>query len=158
MSSADYQKAFDDLAKQGYRLTWVSAHEAGPALHFEGIWEKKGGPAWEARHNLTADQYQQTFDSLTKQGYRLVPVTGYSSRGSARYAAIFEKSSGPAWQAKHGMTAAQYQKAFDDFAKQGYRLKDVSGYNVGGTDLYAAIWEKQNGPWWWARNGIPDAW
>lgn len=158
LSSADYQKTFDDLLKQGYRLTWVSAHEAGPALHFEGIWEKKSGPAWEARHNLTADQYQQTFDSLTKQGYRLIHVSGYSSGGSARYAAIFDKSSGPAWQARHAMTGAQYQKAFDDFAKQGYRLKDVSGYNVGGTDLYAAIWEKQNGPWWWARNGIPDAW
>src|SRR6185369_10009859 len=115
LSSADYQKAFDDLLKQGYRLTWVSAHEAGPALHFEGIWEKKSGPAWEARHNLTADQYQQTFDSLTKQGYRLIHVSGYSSGGSARYAAIFDKSSGPAWQARHAMTGAQYQKAFDDF-------------------------------------------
>ncbi|MFL6236961.1 MAG: serine hydrolase [Thermoanaerobaculia bacterium] len=158
LSSADYQKTFDDLLKQGYRLTWVSAHEAGPALRFEGIWEKKSGPAWEARHNLTADQYQQTFNSLTQQGYRLLHVSGYASGGSARYAAIFEKSNGPAWQARHAMTAAQYQKAFDDFAKQGYRLKDISGYNVGGTDLYAAIWEKQGGPWWWGRHGIPDAW
>jgi CubicO group peptidase (beta-lactamase class C family) len=158
LSAADYQKTFDDLLKQGYRLTWISAHEAGPALHFEGIWEKKSGPAWEARHNLTADQYQQTFNSLTQQGYRLLHVSGYASGGSARYAAIFEKSNGPAWQARHGMTAAQYQKAFDDFAKQGYRLKDISGYNVGGTDLYAAIWEKQGGPWWWGRHGIPDAW
>lgn len=157
LSPADYQKAFDDLRKQGYRLTWVSAHEAGPALHYEAIWEKRGGPAWEARNGLTADQYQQTFDSLTKQGYRPLHVSGYSSGGSARYAAIFEKSSGPAWQARHAMTTAQYQKAFDDLAQQGYRLKDVSGYNVGGTDLYAAIWEKQGGPWQ-ARNGIPDAW
>ena len=36
--------------------------------------------------------------------------------------------------ARHNMTAAEYQKAFDDFAKQGYRLKEVSGYNVGGQD------------------------
>ncbi|HEY2293616.1 MAG TPA: serine hydrolase [Thermoanaerobaculia bacterium] len=158
LSAADYQKTSDDLAKQGYRPTWVSAHEAGPALHFEGIWEKQSGPAWEARHNLTADQYQQTFDSLTKQGYRPIQVSGYASGGSARYAAIFEKSSGPAWQARHAMTAAQFQKAFDDLTQQGYRLKDVSGYNLGGTDLYAAIWEKQGGPWWQARNGIPDAW
>ena len=56
------------------------------------------------------------------------------------------------------MSAADYQKAFDDFAKQGYRLKEVSGYNVGGQDKYAAIWEKSGGPTWYSRNGIPDAW
>jgi CubicO group peptidase (beta-lactamase class C family) len=158
LSAADYQKTFDDLVKQGYRLTWVSAHEAGGALRYEAIWEKKGGPAWEARNNLTAAEYQQTFDSLTKQGYRPIHVSGAGSGGSARYAAIFDKSSGPAWQARHAMTAAQFQKAFDDFAQQGYRLTDISGYNVGGTDFYAALWEKQAGPWWQARNGIPDAW
>ena len=158
LSAADYQKTFDDLVKQGYRLTWVSAHEAGGALRYEAIWEKKGGPAWEARNNLTAAEYQQTFDSLTKQGYRPIHVSGAGGGGSARYAAIFDKSSGPAWQARHAMTAAQFQKAFDDFAQQGYRLTDISGYNVGGTDFYAALWEKQAGPWWQARNGIPDAW
>src|SRR5262249_240400 len=119
---------------------------------------KKPGPAWEARHGLTATEYQQAFDALTKQGYRLIHVSGYSSGGSARYAAIFDKSGGAAWQARHGLTASQYQQAFDDFSKQGYRLRDVSGYNVGGTDYYAAIWEKTGGPWWWARHGVPDAW
>lgn len=158
LSPADYQKTFDDLVKQGYRLTWVSAHEAGLALHYEAIWEKREGPPWEAHHNMTAAQYQQTFDSLTKQGYRPVHVSGYSAGGSARYAAIFEKSNAPAWQARHAMTAAQFQQTFDDFSKQGYRLKDLSGYNVGGTDFYAAIWKKETGPAWWARNGVPDAW
>jgi len=39
---ADYQKTFDDLVKQGYRLTWVSAHEVGGTVHYEAIWEQKG--------------------------------------------------------------------------------------------------------------------
>src|SRR5947209_17127250 len=47
LSEADYQKTFNDLVKQGYRLTWISAHEAGGAVRYEGIWEKKAGGAWE---------------------------------------------------------------------------------------------------------------
>ena len=38
------------------------------------------------------------------------------------------------WQARHGLTPAQYQSTFDDLSKQGYRLKTVSGYVSGGSD------------------------
>jgi hypothetical protein len=131
--------------KQGFRLTWVSGYEVGGTVKYVAVWEKKPGSPWEARHGLTAAEYQQAFDAYTKQGYRLGHVSGYSSGGSARYAAIFEKSNGPAWQARHGMTASQYQQVFDNFSQQGYRLKEVSGYNVNGTDYYAAIWEKTMG-------------
>ena len=158
LSAGDYQKAFDEYTKQGFRLTWVSAHEAGGNVRYEGIWEQKGGPAWEARANLSAADYQKTFDDLTKQGYRPLHVYGYSSGGAARFAAIFEKSNGPAWIARHNLSAQQYQAAFDENGKQGYRLKEVSGYNVGGEDHYVALWEKTGGPYWIARNGIPDSW
>jgi CubicO group peptidase (beta-lactamase class C family) len=158
LSAADFQKNFDDFFKQGYRLTWVSAHEAGGSVRYEGIWEKKPGPEWQARNNMTSAEYQQNFDTFKKQGYRLVHAYGYTSGGSARFAAIWEKSGGPAYEARDNMTADQFQKTFDDFSKQGYRLTDMSGYNVGGTDYYTGIWEKINGPWWWARNGTPDAW
>src|SRR5437016_6266108 len=158
LSAADLQKTFDDLKKQGYRMTWISGHEFGGSVRYEGIWEQKGGPAWEARSNLTAAEYQKMFDDYTKQGYRPLHVTGYSSGGAARFAAIFEQSSGPAWVARHDLNAAQYQKAFDDFHNQGYRLKMVSGYSVGGSDYYAALWEKTGSGVWYSRNGVPDAW
>jgi CubicO group peptidase (beta-lactamase class C family) len=158
MSAADYQAKFDDYAKKGFRLTWVSGYAVGSTVKFAGIWEKKSGPAWQARHNLTAGQYQQTFDALEKQGYRLVHLCGYNTGNGPLFAAIWEQSNGPAWQARHNLNAGQYQQAFNDFSKTGYRLKDVSGYNVGGTDYYAAIWEKENGTVWYARHGVPDSW
>src|SRR5947209_2391155 len=99
---------------------------------------------WQARHNMTPAQFQSTFDELFKQGYRLVHISGYETAGQERFAAIFDKSGGPAWQARHHMSGADFQKAFDDFSKQGFRLKEVSGYNVGGQDMYAAIWEKNS--------------
>ena len=44
------------------------------------------------------------------------------------------------WVARHGLTNAQYQQAFDEFVGQGFRLVHVDGYGVNGQDLYAAIW------------------
>ena len=38
------------------------------------------GSVWEARHGLNAAAYQQTFDKLVGQGYRLVDVSGYDNR------------------------------------------------------------------------------
>lgn len=158
LSNAEYQQAFADLGKQGYRLTYVSGYEAGGKDFYAAIWEKKGGPPYEARHGLTATQYQQAFTDLTKQGYRLLLVSAYEVGDQPRYAAIFEKSGGPEWVARHGLTAAQYQTAFDDFSKQRYRLKLVSGCRIGNSDQYAAIWEKTGGPPLMARHGVPDSW
>jgi CubicO group peptidase (beta-lactamase class C family) len=156
MTEADFQKTFNDFSKQGYRLTWVSAHEASGAVRYEGIWEQKSGPAWEAKANLSAAEYQQAFDTYTKQGYRPLHVWGYTSGGQPRFAVIFEKSNGLAWVARHNLNPAQYQQAFNQFTGQGYHVKVISGYNVGGTDYYTAIWEKSATAFEWARHGIAE--
>ncbi len=78
--------------------------------------------------------------------------------GDARYAAIWEKKSGPAWVARHRMTFAKFQEKFNELGEKGYRLVHVSGYGVGSTDYYAAIWEKKSGPAWVARRAIPESW
>ena len=47
--------------------------------------------------------------SLSKKGYRLVLVDGYGVGNKAYYAAIWEKKTGPAMIARHGLTSAKYQ-------------------------------------------------
>jgi uncharacterized protein (UPF0297 family) len=142
MTSAEYQQVFNDLTGQGYRLIDVSGYEVGGQDRYAAIWEQRPSPPWEARHGLTSAQYQRRFDDLKGQGYQLVHVSGYGVQGEDFYAAIWEKRSGPPWQARHGMTSAEYQQVFDDLNGQGYRLINVSGYNIGGQDRYAAIWSK----------------
>jgi hypothetical protein len=154
MTSAQYQQEFDKYAKQGYRLVHVSGYGVSGKAYYAAIWDKSAGPAWVARHGMTSAQYQQEFDKYGKEGYRLVHVSGYGVSGKAHYAAIWEKKSGPAWAARHGMTSAQYQEEFDKYGQQGYRLVQVSGYNVGGQAYFAAIWEKASGPAWVARHGM----
>jgi Bacterial tandem repeat domain 1 len=142
MAAAEYERLSDDLKCQGYRLTDVSGYSVGGQSRYAAIWEKREGPLWEMRYDLTSVQHQQTFDDLMKRGYRLIRVSSYGIEGKGFYAGIWEQRSGPAWQARHGMTAAEYERLSDDLKGQGYRLTDVSGYDVGGQSRYAAIWEK----------------
>lgn len=157
LSAAAYQQAFDANAKAGFRLVYVTGYEVAGQDRYAAIWEKRGGPALVARHRLTSQQYQAAFDALTKQGYRLLHVSGYTRAGAPRFAAIFEKSGGPEWVSFHRMTPAQYQAAYTKYAKAGFRLRTVSGYSVAGSDRYAALWEKSGGPVMRARNGIKGA-
>jgi Bacterial tandem repeat domain 1 len=142
------------VASLGATLPGPAVTASPTAPSFAGIWVKTGGPAWQARSGLTSGQYQTLFNQLVAQGYRPTDVNGYNFNGEARYAAIFEQSAGPAWQSRHGMTAAQYQATFDQLTNQGYRLTNVSGYEVNGQDYYAAIWQKVAGPTWQARHGM----
>ncbi len=116
--------------------------------------EKTGGPALVARHGLTSAQYQQAFDQYVGQGYRLRCVSGYDSGSGARYAAIWDKSPGGAWVARHGMTGAQYQAEFDRLVRDGFRLKMVNGASIAGSPRFAALWEKVAGGAWIARHGL----
>ena len=152
MTGADYQNKFNTYKNQGYRLVLVDGYGVGNTAYYAAIWHKTSGPDRAAHHGMTGADYQNKFNSYNGQGYRLSWVSGYAVGNTVYYAAIWEKSPGPATATHHGMTGADYQSKFNSYAKQGYRLKMVSGYNVGNTDYYAAIWQKTSGPAWSARH------
>jgi hypothetical protein len=154
MTSQQYQQEFDTWTGQGYRLSLVNGYTVNSQDRYAAIWQKKAGPIFVARHGLSSQVYQQEFNKWTGQGFRLKLVSGYSVGQQDRYAAIWEKSEGPAWVARHGLSAQAYQQEFDNWVGQGFRLKLVSGYSVAGQERYAAIWEKDNGPAFVARHGL----
>ena len=157
LSADQYQQQFDRLSKQGYRLVEISGYSVGDKDTYATIWEQRPGPAWGARHGMTAKQFQQEFDARAKQGFRVVDLVGYTVAGEDHYAAIWEKSQGPAAVVRHGMTGPQFQQQFDALSKQGYRLVDISGYTFAGQEHYTAIWEQRKGPAWVAKSGLDSA-
>jgi hypothetical protein len=159
LTTQQYQEAFNDyVGNHGMQLMDVSGY-GGSASLYAALWVKTASPpAWQARHGLTADDYQTTFNQLTAQGYHLVLVNGYATAAGPRFACIFQQGATDPWVARHGLTAAQYQAAFDQFVQQGYMLDWVSGYFDGGQDLYAAIWRKPASVLpWQARHGLSAA-
>ena len=154
LTSAQYQDAFTEFTGKGFRLVSVSGYDNGRGqARYAAVWKKQGGAAWAARHGLTAAQYQAAFNDFTGKGYRLSFVNGYAVGNTAYYAAIWTKTGGPAWSARHGLTGAQYQAAVNEHVEKGYALSHVSAYTVGGTPRFAAIFEK-GGPAWQARHGL----
>jgi hypothetical protein len=159
LTAEQYQEAFNDyVGNHGMQLMVVSGYGTATTL-YAALWVKTASPpAWQARHGLTATEYQTTFDQLTGQGYHPVLVNGYATAAGPRFACIFRQGATAAWVARHGMTAAQYQAAFNQFTGEGYAPDWVSGYFDGSQDLYAAIWRKIPGvPAWQARHGLSAA-
>ena len=157
MTSSSYQSNFNTYKSQGYRLQWVSGYTVNGITYYAAIWDKATSGAWVAHHGMSSSDYQSKFNSYVGQGYRLKMVNGYNVNGVARFAAIWEKTSGAAWVARHNMTSSSYQTYFNTYTSQGYRLVHVSGYNVNGTTYYAALWDKSAGPAWTARHGMSSS-
>ena len=153
LSSAAYQESFDDLSGKGYKLKTVSGYAGGNHALFAAIWTKNQGTQWAARHNMTGDDYQATFNDMYKKGYNLTQVSGYVVNGSIYFAAIWEKDNRKI-AAHHNMTSSQYQDYFNDYGSKGYQLQNVSGYEKNGQNLYAAVWEKKSAPLTYARHGM----
>ncbi|KAF7122484.1 hypothetical protein CNMCM5793_000509 [Aspergillus hiratsukae] len=109
---------------------------------------------WHAYYRLTSDAYQAKFNDLVGQGYRLNSVSGYERSGQPNFAVIFEKKSSVAWKSHHGMTSDAYQKKFNEYLSQGYRVVQVNGYTVGENAYYAAIWDKSPSAGWVTRHGM----
>lgn len=156
LTAAEYQSAFTTLANQGYRLTQVSGYAVNGVDYYAAIWDKSAGPAWSARHRLTSAQHQDAFNQLTGQGYRPIRISAYTVSGVDYYASIWVKDLNVPTIARHRMNAAQYQTAFNDYAAQGYRLVDISGYSLNGETMYAALWQKPPGvnSAWTASHGL----
>jgi hypothetical protein len=83
---------------------------------------------WQGRHGLTAAEHQTTFNQLASLGYRLVKITGYALGGGPRFASIWYKQGGSAWQARHGISGDDYQTAITTLARAFGRL--ISRYFV----------------------------
>lgn len=157
LSSADYQAAFDSLVASGYRPICVSGYAIDGQARYAGIFEQSPGPGWIARHGLTRAQYQQTFTDFPPQGYVPVQVCGYRVNVDVFFTALWQKLSGVAWEAHHGMTGVEYQKKFDSMNAAGFRLVWVNGYSDTGIARYAAIWYKGQAGAYQARHGLDSA-
>ncbi|MDH6242871.1 hypothetical protein M2432_000496 [Mycobacterium sp. OTB74] len=85
-SSADYQTRFNVQTSVGGRPYLVSPTGDGD---YASVFRDDQIGDWQARHGLTAAQYQQTFDSLTAKGLYPIEVQGGGVGDRVRFAAVF---------------------------------------------------------------------
>jgi CubicO group peptidase (beta-lactamase class C family) len=110
----------------------------------------------QAYHGVSASEHQARFNQLSAQGFRIISICVCGSPSSPSYAAVWVQRPGPAWQAAHGLTAAQYQAFVDEWSKKGYYPILVSATGAGDA-VFATVWQQGNPGPWKARHGISEA-
>lgn len=101
---------------------------------------------WQARYRLFREDYEAEINNLSNQGYRLIDICGYGFYGVDNYAAIWERSPGPAWVERHLLPQQEHQQESEALREQRFRPVCVSGYEVSGIAHYASLWEQSPGP------------
>jgi hypothetical protein len=157
LSGSDYQKAFDEHMQKGFRLAHIESYLSGGSVRYAPIFVKSAGAAFTAYHGRTADQHQQLFDDLIKDGWRPVNVTAVSPGGARMYAALYEKKDVGSFFVKSFMTPPEYQTQFDANVQAGRKLAYLNAYTHQGSPRIIAIWQSKAGSPFVARHGLTSA-
>jgi hypothetical protein len=142
LTSDEFRALYATLLKKGYRPLRVSGFAVGKSARYSTVWEKepKDAPVWQARRDLTADQYQDVFDEQLKKGHRLVHVSGYTIDGEERFAGVWEQSPGLGWHGHHALDPKQFETRLAALKQQGFRPVQLSSHTVNGKLRYAGTW------------------
>lgn len=140
LTSAGYQKVFDELVRKGFRPVQTVGYPGEKEAHFAAIFIKDRMDGWVARHDLTERQFQETFDSWAPKGYRPISLSSYPTGAGTRFSiTLTQDKGGPSWKARHGLTSEQYQAYFDEMNRKGLRPTQVVAYPWDGGVRYAAV-------------------
>lgn len=95
------------------------------------------------RFGQTSNQQQQSFDTLTKQGFVPVSVKGYSVNGDFRFDTVYERISIGSWEMRSTLNDSDFSLKNRDLQDSGYTLVCHSCYQVRGVHYHAAIWQQK---------------
>jgi CubicO group peptidase (beta-lactamase class C family) len=146
LTPSEYQTKFRQYQRDGYRPVVFDGYDVDGSPRFVGKWAKFVSPRWFLNYDLSSGEYQTKFDQRLDEGFRPVEVTGYENEGTANYGAIWVQFAGPGWYSHHGMDASTYQQRASNYANDGFRLTDVSGFEIDGTRYYTGVWQRYAEP------------
>lgn len=156
----DYQANFDTNTGDGYRPVFIDGFSVSGSPYINVIYHNEANPPeWVARHGQSGAGYQTHFDNVVPLGFDMDVVSSYQQSGVMRLASLFSRyTNNNAWVGRHGMTASEYQGAFDDLTAEGYYVEYLSvGTIQGGSPRFAAHFVKANGqPAWVAFHGVSN--
>jgi CubicO group peptidase (beta-lactamase class C family) len=140
LTAAAHQDRFEDLRDRGYRPTSVSVVATGGERRYTAVYDHGVEGSFWLKSRLSPEQYRQVFDRQLERGRRPVYLNGYTDTdGSPRLAVVFASEPDGPFRARHGLTSAQYQAAWNEAVADGLRTEVVTGYDDGGA-RYAAVW------------------
>lgn len=149
IDQAAFDQANKDAHTNGQILISAAVYGTAANRRFAGIWAPNpGNVQWMVHLDASGAEYQQWFDGATQVPMRpafVIPTEDHA------YLSVFRDDAIGAWDARHGLSSAAYQQAFDQFAANGQFPLDVHGGGSGSNARYAAVFAHQADP-------LPRAW
>jgi len=149
LTSAEYQKKFNELVQGGFRpiKVWSKPLQVigeKPSFGYWATFQKvPNGTPWVARHGLDAATYQQDFNKWTGAGYMPTHINVACVASEVRYCVVYDKiENPPAWVARHRMDEAAFKNESATWTAKGYKVKVRSSCQSRAGWVYAAIWQK----------------
>jgi hypothetical protein len=128
-----------------YRPVWVDGYDVAGQTYLNTVFRPNSqSTPWYEYVGMDATGYQSRFNTLKAAGYRLTFVESYLVGGQARYAAMWEKSSGPDYYAFHSVAASAYQSMLNTKTAAGYLPAQVSAISVNGSLFYTGLLIKRS--------------
>ncbi len=155
LSGATYQQKFNQYTKAGFRLSFIESYHQNGQIRYAPIFTKESGPAWKAMHGLTQAAYQQEFNALTKQGYRLVNRSVVVKGGEKYVAALFDKANVGSWIAKSNLNLPSTQTMMETQNKAGRKVAFMDITQTTTTKItFSPIFDKAPHNAWYALNNL----
>ena len=143
LTADQYQAEFDAQKKAGKRLLNVNNYIEGGHILYAGIWVDTPTPGLQAYHGKNAAEHQALFDQFFKQGFMPINVSVVSQNGNRTYAAFYEKVDTGSLILKSFLTAAEYQKEWNDNSAAGRQLAYLVAYNHSDGPRFSAIFQQK---------------
>ena len=139
---ADYQKHYDDLWKQNFRIYLLNTYEENGQRLYDAVW-RPGTTAEVQYYGQKFADYQKHYDDLWKQNFRIHLLNTYEENGQRLYDAVWRPGNTAEVQ-YYGLKFADYQKHYDELWKQNFRIYLLNTYEENGQRLYDAVWRPGN--------------
>lgn len=110
---------------------------------------------------LNSTAYQQQFDQLLQQGYRLTYVSAHldEHNQTALFSGVWRKTATSVpWVARHNLNGSQYDAFSISLKEQNYHPVVLNAYNLpNGESRFATIWEKASVGTWTQQRDMTEA-
>ncbi len=144
------QAAFDDenakAKKNNLILKTCTTYGSAIDRRYAAVWiPNPGFIKWRVYSNISAADYQTHFNSNTQLPFYSPEIVVVSDEQT--YCCMFTDSIRGSYVARHGLTAAQYQKEFDKHTKAGLMPIYVDGGGNGNNTRYAVVFAETDIPY-----------
>ncbi len=145
MTQSAFETENGSAKKSNLILKTCTTYGSSGDRRYAAVWiPNPGHIKWTVYSNISAAGYQAQFNASTQLPFYSPEIVAVSDEQS--YCAMFTDSIRGAVQARHGLTAAQYQKEFDKHTKAGLMPIYVDGGGNGNNTRYAAVFAETDIP------------